>query len=848
MHMRRWGFYVCFLVSGLSALVYEVVWQRMLTLVLGVSTWSIAAVLTAYMAGLALGAWAFGRVADRSSNAARLYGGIELAIAAAGLLVTYSINPLLSAYVRVAHSLDPSLHLSSLIRFALALAVLLVPCMLIGATVPVMGRLMTRSLGSVGVGFGRFYAINTLGAVLGAGLAGFFLIRLVGMGAAVYVAVAGNLFVAVLAMVLSLTTDPPAVSRPDPEVSPADPPPNGAGQSRAVMVLAGITGLTALGYEVAWARLLAIFTLNSVYVFSMILTVYLAGLAAGSAIAARVIRRGKISLWLVVAVVQMLLAMTTPVMLSLRGIAAELGHTYVYHDPAYLWLTEYAMVAAVVLVPTLLLGATLPLLVALVPGGTQAPGRTVGRVYALNSVGTIFGAAVTGLVLIPCCGLRTTLMLFAVANFCVGCYAAHVAAPTNSRWRILTPVGSICLVLLSLLAPFGARFIRPAGVDDEAAILYYREGETSVVHIAQTRARGRDFRVLYVDSQSVAGTSDEIVTDQKMLAHLPLLLHPDPQRALTVGFGTGGTSYSMLLHRVETHCVEIERAVPAGARYFVKQNGGVVSLAAGLDVGRKDFRLILDDARSWLHRATEPYDVIVDDLTSIQYRGNGNLFTVECFELIKRNLTPNGIGCAWVPLTGVDPEPLRVVVRSFREAFPHTSIWYMSNLVNDFIILVGTPGPLELDLEDWSRRMAEPAVADDLQLVELQNPYKLAGGLLLTEAEVDCFVGPGPLHTDDQPILDYLTHAGAYHDTLVENLRALIACRTDSRDRVSSAPEGVSYDAFTEEWERWHQAVGHLLSGHAFQRAGDSGAARESYRRAGELVPEDPGIARLAGL
>lgn len=841
MTARLLPLYFCFLCSGFAALVYEVVWQRMLTLVFGVSTWSVTAVLTAFMAGLALGARWFGPKADKTSNPARLYGYLELSIATAGVVVSFAIDPIMQLYVWIGHAVEPGFYLSHLIRFVLACIVFAVPSTLIGATVPLMGRIVSRQYASLGAGFGRFYAVNNVGAMAGAATAGFFLLRYVGMHYAVYFAVAGNLIAALIALAV-------AARQPSAPMAPSDAEtqnrPILSHRTRSVMLIAALSGLTALGYEVAWARLLAVYTLNSVYVFAMILSVYLLGLGLGSALGAAVLRFKRLSPAAAVSIGQLLLALCAPITLAFADYAGQVAYAYQSEGPTAVLLLEFWMVACVVLFPTILLGATLPLIVTMLP--TAAPGRIVGTVYASNSLGTIVGTIVTGVILIPLTGIRTAMMLLALCNFCVAIWAAYRVPGDSAFVRRLVPFSAVTLVLVSLLTPFGDRFIRPAGENNEITV-YYAEGATSIVHIGQTHSQGKLYRTLYIDSQSVAGMTEELITDQKMLAHLPLLLHPDPQRALTVGFGTGGTSYSMRLHNIETHCVEIERNVPAGAGWFREQNHGLVGLQQGLNPDYPGYRLILDDARSWLHLATDKYDVIVNDLTSIQYKGNGNLYTVECFDLIKRNLTPDGIGCAWVPITGVELEPLQMVYRSFHKVFPHTSVWYMFNRVNDFVILVGTPGPLEIDLTDWSKRMAKPLVAHDLEAVQLDNPLKLASCLLLTEHEVECFMGEGRLHTDDQPLLDYLTHAGVYKNTLSENLRAMLACRHVSSRPAPQPPENTNVAEFDAQWDKWQQAASHTFIGHAFAREWDSQSADAAYKLAADLIPDDPGLARLAG-
>lgn len=859
MRTRIAALYGCFLLSGLAALIYEIVWQRMLTLVFGVSTWSIAAILTAYMAGLALGAWVFSRVTDRTKNTARAYALVEIGIAATSLAVSFAIDPLMRVYVHLAAGLEHGFYVTHLIRFGLALAVFIVPSTLIGATVPLMGRLVARACGALGIGFGRFYAVNTFGAVLGAGLAGFALIRFLGMHTAIYVGTAANLLAGIIALAASRAGEPAPAG--EPATAPAAPEdPAQRGTRRTLSALAAVAGLTGLGYEIAWSRLLAVYTLNSVYVFTMLLTVFLAALAIGSGLAARFLRWRPNAAAAAAGGAQMGLALLAPLILGATGWAEQLGYEYQYRSAAAVFRLEYEVVFVVVFLPALLLGATLPLLAALLPGGSSAPGRSVGTLYTWNSVGCIAGAALTGVLLIPLCGIRATMMLYALVNFSAGCVifarwrvgaspvgdAAKVRLPRRLIARYPVPTCAVLVVALALLTPVGAHFIRPPGNTGDA-VLYYAEGNSAVVHITGLEIDRVLHRTLYLDSQSVAGDSEALITDQKMLAHIPLLLHPAPQRALTVGFGTGGTSYSMRLHDVETHCVEIERMVPAAASFFTAQNHGVVNLEVGLDPQRPEYQLILDDARSWLQLAREPYDAIVDDLTSIQYRGNGNLYTRECFELIRARLSPDGVGCAWVPITGIGAESLRMVVRTFQTVFPHTSVWYLSNTVNDFVILVGTPRRLTIDLDDWARRMADPVVGPDLAEVGLDDPLRLASCLLLDEAESRCFAGEGAIHTDNRPLLDYLTHAGVYQDRLAGNLRLMLACQRLQGGDVPVALGGVTPVALAADWDLYRRATQWVLEGHAARREGDDEAAMRAYNQAAELVPDDAAFARLAG-
>lgn len=844
--------YACFFFSGAAALIYEIVWQRMLTLVFGVSSWSITAVLTAFMAGLALGSWCMGRVADRSSNPVRTYAFIEFSIALGALAVSFAIDPLMSVYVQIAHALEPGFLGSHLIRFALAFVIFLVPSTLLGATMPFMSRIAAISCRSIGSAFGWIYAINTLGSVGGAALAGFYLIPTIGMHQAAYVALIGNVTAGLLALLLSFGSRLQA--EPTTETAIADPDPGDAisdGASgltlRDIHIIAASLGFLGLGYEVAWSRLLSVYTLNSVYVFTMLMTVFLGGLAIGGGIAAVIVRRARTNISTILGYVQFAAALTGPLVLLFTKVAAEWSVSLQLSIDSHVFWTQYSIAFGIVFIPTIIMGMSLPLLIELIPGGIKHPGGSVGRAYAMNAWGTVIGTALTGLVLIPSFGIRASLILLSVGNFVLACVIMPRPEHATPLRRRVIPIASIAFILACTFVPQNTRFHQPPG-DPMDAIVYYEEGRSAVVHVALNEYGGQLQRTLFVDSQPVAGTAQHLVTDQKMLAHLPLLLHPDPKRSISVGFGTGGTSYSMKQHGVETHCVEIEIAVPAASRQFFRQNHGSVGLDQGLGQYKSNFKLILDDARSWFHLAKDPYDAIVDDLTSLQYKNNGNLYTVECFELIKENLTSNGVAAAWVPVAGIDEDALKIVIQSFHEVFPNTSVWYFSNILNYFVVVIGTPEPLNIDIKDWQSRMTIPDVYYDLEEVGITNPYDLAASVLLTEEEVARFVGDAPLHTDDKPILDYATHASFYKETLTHNLRAMLNSQSKPRKDWIKLDDPAMEADIELNWSRWRDSRPLVVEGHAARRELDHTRAAELYLEAANMVPECVSIARLAGV
>jgi spermidine synthase len=637
--MWRYGRYGPFFLSGVSALIYELIWQRQLHLLFGVSTLAVSAVLGSYMGGLALGALAFGPIADRTYRPIRMYALLEAAIGVSAALVPFGFSLITSLYLALCARLHPGLWGGGLLRLAMSLCVLAVPTMLIGGTLPVMGRLVLRRADGATKGFGLFYSVNTLGAVLGAALTGFVLLRYVGMYASLCVGVGLNVAVALIAWMVGMR-QPVESPRASLEAPPA-PTPIRRTTAVLAMICAAGTGATTLGLEVVWTRILGVFTSNSAYAFALMLTSVLLGLGIGALLQAWMARREG-DTWRRLALCQcLLIAVCLFSVPHLHTAPAWLDRLCDGQSALAVFGGEAALTVAVVLLPAILLGLGFPLLVDIALQNRNGLASCLGRVYATNTIACVLGAFAAGFVLIPWLGIQNTLGILLAIALAVGLIAWSQSRRPNLAWRGLVAASLVCgAVYYWRTLPAGG-YQKSFGGN----ILSYREGNNGTVSVRQDDA-GR--RWLLVD--------------------LPLLLHPQPKRALTVGFGSGGTSYSMSLHGVDVDCVEIERAVSAMAPQFASENHDILA--------NPRFRLLVDDARSWLRVAPAPYDAIVTDCTNLQYKSNGDLYTVEYFQLMKQRLSAEGLAAAWVPANGIDPRDLKTLLRSFREVFPHTSVWH----------------------------------------------------------------------------------------------------------------------------------------------------------------------------
>jgi spermidine synthase len=306
-------------------------------------------------------------------------------------------------------------------------------------------------------------------------------------------------------------------------------------------------------------------------------------------------------------------------------------------------------------------------------------------------------------------------------------------------------------------------------------VIYYSEGLSGTVTALE---KGR-YRGLFVDGQNVSGTDPVLLADSKMLAHLPLMLAEEPEAALTVGYGTGTTSGSMLLHDVEVHAVEIEEKIIEAAPLFSRVNYD--------SYADPDLQLILDDARNYIDVVDRSFDVIVTDVTNLKYKRNPYLYTREYFEIMQDALTETGVAAAWLPIGGLSFEDLRILIATFDSVYPHTTVWYFTQYPTHFIILVGTPSPTEAELSELKAAME--GIRADLRTIRVDSVYEVASMLLLGEQDVDDLVAGAPLHTDNHPILEF-SDMGLYMTSDVQpNLKRLLSFQNEDLGAYFSGSE-----------------------------------------------------------
>ena len=738
-----------FFLSGISGLIYEIAWVRQASLTFGVSVYAYSAVLAAYMIGLALGSYVGGRKIDHHKQPLRTYAMLEIGIAVLAILTPFTLTALNGLYAAWADALQPGLAWLTLLRLALSILTLTPATFLIGATLPVMSRIYAGQEGRVGRDVGRLYLVNTAGAVLGCLLTGIFLIRLLGLQESIFLGAALNLLVAGGALWLARqSSGQPSQGRPTAsaqeittkttrrqdrdraESSLALSP----GILRLVAVGYAVSGFITLGYEVVWARILAIHTLNAVYSFSLMLTVFLSGLAVGSALAAWQLRHRQATL-VQFGLLQLGIGLLAILALFLFARLPALPLEAVFGSYSVTYEILYEMLLAVItLFPaTLLIGALFPVVSSLYTREqTETIGLSIGTVNGLNTAGAIAGALGAGFLLIPLLGLRNTALFLAVINLALGTGTLWFLAQTRPQLNwIPLPILAIAVVA-ALVMPPGLYLGFREGTSEH--LIFYKEGVETTVAVFEVPEH--NFKISFVNGRNEVPTDETSMRAFRLLGHLPPLLQPQARKALVLSFGNGIATGALDTHGIPLiDAVDLSPEMIEAAQMYWEENYNVLRSAR--------LRLHVEDGRNFLLQGDQPYDIITTDATHPSNSSSWALFTQEFYRLVQQRLATDGVFMQWLPFHSLTEADYKAIIRTAYTVFPHTTLWYTGG---SHTFLVATSQPLTQE-----RLLASLAQAADNAIIrdDLGPPLVIAAYLAMDEAAIAAYVGLGPLVTDN---------------------------------------------------------------------------------------------------
>jgi spermidine synthase len=787
----RFFILICFFLSGMSGLVYEILWTRMLVEIIGGAPFSVSIILTVFMGGLGLGSYLAGRCIDRVETPAtliKLYGALELVVGLYAGLVPVGLSALKPLQSMIYSHLYGHFLAYHLLTFLLCAVILCVPAVCMGATLPILCRFYVDRMSKVGAHAGRLYGLNTIGAAAGSLLCGFWLIQWWGVPGTLVFAVAANSAIGLACLLVGRRADTSAGERaskkaPPRHSTPRDEAPPDPFEPTAALVVFAVSGFCAMACEVIWTKLLALIVGPTTYSLTIVLVTFITGLALGSLVFGWFADRVRNCLAL-------LLATQAAAALLVLGVSQVLGSSQLFFAKLiftfkdHFGLLNAAKAGALfvfMILPTLCFGAAFPLVSKIYTRSMARVGRSIGFAYMVNTIGALLGPFMAGFVLIPLLGKEGSLKVVAGTQLATSVVIAGLMFKRGARdprqLGVMAAAAAAGLLLCVLYPSWSHRQlsigkyhdfedIRPVLARsgwlaslfqgtremekaDKGELVYYGDGIggfTSVVKYADAMG---NTNLAMANSGKTDASSRQDMETQTLLAHFPMLCHKSPQSVMVIGLASGITAGEVLHYPVAAMDVlEINHQVVEASRFFNPWNGRV------LDDERT--RLILQDARAHLQLTRQTYDVIISEPSNPWMEGLAALFTRDFFALARERLRDGGLFAQWIHAYQMDWDAFAMIGRSFAEVFPDSLLVMMSlaRPEGDYL-LVGFKGGRHCGLEDAT------ALQPPSRNVVLDRPAVLRR--LVVSENLPALFGEGPVHTDGHPRLEFAAPRLMYH-------------------------------------------------------------------------------------
>ena len=777
-----------FLLSGFAGLVYEVVWARQLVLVFGNTTQAVSAILTGFFGGMALGSVIGGRIADRVRSPLRMYAILELLVVAAVLMTPFTFSGLHEVYRGAFGTLQQNPAMLALVRFGLSILALGPATVLMGATLPTLSRQLVRDHTMLGHEFGELYMANTAGAIYGAFISGVFLIELIGLNETLFVGVACSATAGLAALMLSrrlglrkpaavegastsettpettpaaaptLVAAPTPVAAPEPVPAPAlvqhaelaakpraDESKLASGsisRTKLALGVAFVSGLTSLGYQNLWNRLLSSGTGSTSYVFTSILIFFLAGITIGAYIFARYLYKTRHPVALL-GIAELSLAVL---------VLATLGVETSFFGDTSLTLGLIIVVAPA----TLLMGIVFPMSSMLVADSDERVGTSAGLLLGWNTFGAICGTFIVPFFLMPILTSPRAVVLLAVINALTGLVLLWQARSFRVRLqRFGRAVGAAATVAAVVVLIVPNQLVADPLVNRvhqlHADVLAQSEDEVASVQAVRLSDAAGTLHLF------VAGTSMTALTaDTRMMAHLPLMVRPGAKSMCAIAFGMGSSYRSGLIDGLKVDAVELVPSVPDMFGHFYSDADQVRANPNG--------RIIVADGRNYIQLTASTYDLlIVDPPPPMDSAGAGVLFSQEFYKAVKAKLNPGGVMMEW-EFNGQTVDEFRSHVRTFKSVFKHVTLSFGAATPSSGIMMLGSDDPIELTAQGMQSVLSKPGVVEDLSgapdspagvKTAAQWQQLVLDNLWINDSAVDEFGASGTLITDDHPYTEY---------------------------------------------------------------------------------------------
>ena len=793
----------CFFISGLTGLVYEVLWTRMIVGIIGTSPFSVTIVLTIFMAGLGVGSWLAGRMIDRIKKPEmliRAYGFLELAIGAYCLILPLMLKIFEPIYAALYNKMFQHFLVYNLLTFIGCAVILIFPATCMGATLPVLCRFFVNSLSRVGTHVGRLYGINTIGAAAGSLLCGFWLISAFGVWGVIVIAIVLNAVIGGVCVFVSFrNAGKIALPRDGDEVPEAKtgktsekvkalkqikPEKQIKAETSAfpmgfVLAVFAVSGFCSMAYEVFWTRLLGLIVGPTTYSFTMVLVTFITGLALGGLVWGWLGDRSRNPITLLAAT-QIAAAIAALFFSQIIGNSQIFFAKLIYEFQESffrLHLLQGLLLFLFMLPTTFFLGAAFPLVGRIYTRSIAGAGKSIGYAYAINSIGAVLGSFTAGFILIPFLGkengirLVVVMQLLAVVLLFVGSLRPW---DTNKlparRWQLIMGVVVLfsCFLLIGfprwdhVMLSIGKyhRFDRPEIRQvgwlgalfswekyfpefGSEKLLFYGDGIGGFTTVLETTGLMGDVNYNLCNSGKPDASSTRDMDTQTLLAHFAMLYHPNAEDALVIGLGSGVTAGEILNYPVKRlDIVEINEQVVEASRFFLAQNNNV------LEDPRT--RLIIQDARAHLALTDRKYDLVTSEPSNPWMSGIAALYTRDFFEIAASRLNPGGFFVQWIPAYQMNWESFNLIGRTFVSVFPDGLMLTTNPARPSSFLFVGSNGPVNLAAEVAGQNFKYAQKSSNITLSGSRVFYNL-----IVSDDIKSLFRDGPVNTDNRPLLEY---------------------------------------------------------------------------------------------
>ncbi len=759
-----------FVFSGATGLIYQIVWFKYLSLSVGNSTSAQMVVLATFLGGLAIGNHLFGRKSDIVSNPLKIYSFLEITIGiyAAAYPILHEVLSDVFFNVASSYSLQSGDVTYSILRLLLSSVLLLIPTIAMGGTLPLLTSFFVSKIDNTRKDVGTLYFLNSFGAVFGVFLAGFVFIETFGLETTIYIAGIVNLILGFVSYAISGKVEEHKLVNATSSNNIENKIILSKSELKVVVVVAGLSGMAALIYEMAWVRLFINIFGSSTYVFSIMLAAFISGITIGSFIVSKSFLQ-KYNRLLLIAGSQFAIVLGTILALLL----AERLPYYTWEIASLLNKTEttfsififieFFISFVIMLIPTLFMGMTLPLIVEVVSHSKLKVGASVGQIFSINTIGTVLGVLLTGLVFIPLWGMQGSFNIGILINIIAGVLIILTSKKINNLYRngFLAVSLSIFIIYLMTSQDLGKNillggvfkkfstnppktFYQYSNSVKNKKLLFYKEGISANVAVIEGKDKHKQ-KILIINGKPDASSYGDMPT-QVLLGQVPMMLHPNPQNIFVVGFGSGVTINSVLSHPVKNvTCSEISKEVIEAGNIFKEENNNCLSDSR--------LKILIEDAHAALKLSKQDYDVIISEPSNPWIAGIGNLFSKEYFETCKNKLDTNGIMVQWFHLYETNDEVVKLVLNTFKDVFKYAQIW---NGVSNDILLVGSKSRIKLNSKLLKEKLKLERVQKDFNKIDIDNVFTfLTCQANSTEGFYSLTALKKPINTEKLPLLEF---------------------------------------------------------------------------------------------